>query len=371
MPERRVVRSLGIEREGQAFFFSYQEDPPADGQFRLDTLYTGLSAGTELSFFKGSNPYLRARWDDDFGVFVEGEPSIRFPIPFVGYMEVGRVSESRAPAVPEGWVVAMTYGHKTGHTADALHDFWVPLPPEVDPILGIYVAQMGPICANGLLHAAAELVGPDVRDLGDGVRGRTVLVMGGGVVGLLTGLFALDRGAAAVALADPTPERLDAARALGLEAIDERVVEAWRWCKERWRHAERDRGADVAFQCRGQAASLQGALRSLRPQGVVIDLAFYQGGAPDLRLGEEFHHNGLAIRCAQIGRVPRGLAHTWGRARLARETVALLEAHGPPVRRHVITDVVPFDDAPDLIADLAARKRHAIQVVLEIPRTED
>jgi hypothetical protein len=36
-----------------------------------------------------------------------------------------------------------------------------------------------------------------------------------------------------------------------------------------------------------------------------------------------------------------------------------------------LTDVVPFDDAPDLIADLAARRRHAIQVVLEIPRTED
>ena len=50
-------------------------------------------------------------------------------------------------------------------------------------VLGIYAAHMGPICANGLLHAAADLCGTDVRDLGDGVRGRRVAVIGGGVVG--------------------------------------------------------------------------------------------------------------------------------------------------------------------------------------------
>ena len=122
----------------------------------------------------------------------------------------------------------------------------------------------------------------------------------------------------------------------------------------------------MVFQCRGQAAELQTALRSLRPQGTVIDLAFYQGGAPEVRLGEEFHHNGLAIRCAQIGRVPRGLSHIWNRGRLARETIELLRTHGPLVRKHLITDVVSLEDAPALLAALAARKRHAIQAVFEV-----
>ena len=70
-----------------------------------------------------------------------------------------------------------------------------------------------------------------------------------------------------------------------------------------------DRGADVVFQCRGQASALATALRILRPQGTVIDLAFYPGGCDEVRLGEEFHHNGLSVRCAQIGRVPRGTGH--------------------------------------------------------------
>ena len=68
----------------------------------------------------------------------------------------------------------MTYGHRTGYRTDLLRDRIVPVPPDLDPLLGIYVAHMGPICANGLLHAAVEEVGRDVRALGDGVRGRRV-----------------------------------------------------------------------------------------------------------------------------------------------------------------------------------------------------
>ena len=366
VPAHRTIRSLGVQQPGECYFFSYEEGPPPDGHFRITTLYTGFSAGTELTFFKGSNPYLHARWDDTFGVFVPGEPTARYPVPFMGYMEVGRVIESRTPLVREGEIVAMSYGHKTGHTAHPAHDFYMTLPPDMDAILGIYGVQMGPICANGLLHAAADLHGANVQTLGDGVRGRNVLVMGGGVIGLLVGLWARHSGAAAVVLADSTPRRLEAARALGLDVIDERQSDAAFVCKERWHTGGRDRGADVAFQCRGQAASLQTALRALRPQGTVIDLAFYQGGAPEVRLGEEFHHNGLRLQCAQIDRVPRGLAPAWNRRRLAHETLELLRAHGDLLRQHVITDVVPFDEAPQLVADLAARRRDAIQAVFQV-----
>ena len=90
---------------------------------------TGHSAGTEQSFYKGSNPYLHLAWDEEMGVFGPGEPSIRFPVRFIGYMEVGRVGESRTAAVEYGAIVAMTYGHKASHTADAGHDSWTSLPP--------------------------------------------------------------------------------------------------------------------------------------------------------------------------------------------------------------------------------------------------
>ena len=83
-----------------------------------------------------------------------------------------------------------------------------------------------------------------------------------------------------------------------------------------------------------------------------------------MRLGEEFHHNGLGLRCAQIGRVPRGLAPTWDRERLSAETIELLGEYGDAVRKHLISAVVPFEEAPELLGDLAERRRHELQVVL-------
>ena len=365
MSERRVVRSLGVAAPWRLAFFDLEDEPPPDGGFRVGTVCTGLSTGTELSWFKGTNPALTSRWDERLQVFDGAGAESGYPVRTLGYMEAGVVTASRTPALAEGDMVAMAYGHKTGHTAGP-GDRFVVLPEGLDPVLGTLVAHMGPICANGLLHAAAEAAGRDVRALGDGVRDRLVLVMGGGVVGLLVGLLARHHGAAEVLVADPTPERRAAAEALGLDALDTAGGADWRTVKERWRHGPADSGADVAFQCRGRPAALASALRALRPQGTVIDLAFYQDGAAEVRLGEEFHHNGLGVRCAQIRRVPRGLAGAWDRDRLSAETVDLLAAHGDAVRKHLVTDVVPLEEAPALIEAIAGRRRHTLQAVFTV-----
>jgi threonine dehydrogenase-like Zn-dependent dehydrogenase len=364
MADRVVV----VPTPGEVCIREVEAEPVRDGTFRVETLHSGVSAGTELSFVKGTNAHLTASWNPDLGLFAPGAPPSPYPVDRLGYMEVGRVVESRTAAVGEGTLVAMAYGHRTGYLADPLVDRFVPLPDDLEPLLGVYVAHMGPICANGLLHAAADLCGRDVRGLGDGVAGRRVAVVGAGVVALLTGLLARHHGAASVVVLDPTPQRRAVAVALGLEALDPdadddpAVV-----LKTRWRHGPGDRGADVVFQCRGRDAALQLALRLLRPQGTVVDLAYYQAGAGLVRLGEEFHHNGLAVRCAQIGRVPRGLGHAWDRERLSAVTVELLRAHGSAVAKHLVSAVVPFDDAPALLTDLAARRRHELQVVLSVP----
>lgn len=359
----RHIRSLGIEHEGRAYHFGYDEGPPGDGQVRLQTLYSGFSAGTELTFMKRTNPYFHSRWDAERGVFEAGEPSLDYPVPFLGYMEVARIVESRSPAFNRGQVVASAYGHKSGHVADPSRDVLVPMPAGMDPILGVFVAQMGPIAANGILHADAEIFGSQFSRLGQGIEGRHVVVIGAGSVGLMTALFAQRAGAAGLILADPSPYRRQKAEALGILAMDEE--QAFQHAKTQW-HSGGDRGADFVFQTRAQAESLHTAFRALRPQGAVIDLAFYQGGAGALRLGEEFHHNGLALRCAQINRVPRGLAHQWDRRRLAGETLSLLQSVGDVVRREVITHVVPFDDGPAFLGDLVAQRPEFLQIVFKV-----
>ncbi|WP_220451314.1 zinc-dependent alcohol dehydrogenase [Nocardioides dongkuii] len=363
MTAARTCRSLGVRAPFEPAFFELELPEVEDGGVRVVTRWSGLSAGTELAYVKGTDPGFTSYRDPDLGVFVPGRASRSFPVRAMGYMEVGEVVETRRDDVAVGSLVGAAYGHRSEHVLGPA-DVLVPVPEDVDPVLGIYLAQMGPICANGLLHAAAELApGEDVA-LGDGVRDRRVVVTGAGVVALLSALLAQEHGAAEVVVADPDPRRLEVAGRLGLETVDTSATELWRWAKGRWRHGPGDRGADLVLQCRGQSAVLHEALRALRPQGTVIDLAFYQGGAADLRLGEEFHHNGLTIRCAQIARVPRGLAPSWDRQRLAAETARLLRSRGEDLRRVLVTDVVPVDEAPAAILALARRERATTQMVL-------
>lgn len=355
-----IRRNLIVPAPGRLEIVDEELPEVPDGGLLLQTLATGLSAGTELAFVKGDHPALHSRYDSELGLFHPEGSAQGYPVRRLGYMEVARVAQSRTPAFRTGDVLAAAYGHATAHVADPVHEHLVPLPEDLDPLLGVFVAHFGPICANGLLHAAAD-AGP-VTTLGDGVSGRLVLVTGAGPIGLLTALFARFLGAREVAVADVDPRRRAQAERLGFFPLD-LDDDPGRTLKTRWRHGPGDHGADVVFQCRGRPAALHAALRAVRPQGTVIDLAFYTEGADAVRLGEEFHHNGLSLRCAQIGRVPRGLASAWDRHRLSAETIRLLTAHADEVRESLITDVEDFEDAPALMREVADRRRHVLTAV--------
>jgi threonine dehydrogenase-like Zn-dependent dehydrogenase len=180
-------------------------------------------------------------------------------------------------------------------------------------------------------------------------------------VGVLAALFARAAGAEVV-LAEPSPFRRRMAERLGLTALDEGAAldaaKAW--------GPPGDRGADLVLQTRARPDSLHRCLRALRPQGTVIDLAFYQGGMDGLRLGEEFHHNGLRLHCAQIGRVPPGFAPSWTRLRLSHETLNLLAAEGPGLRDALITHVVSFDEAPAFLSHLVTDRPDFLQIVFAL-----
>lgn len=361
--QHRRIRSLGVAAPLSPGVFDYEEGPAEPGEIRLDTCFTGLSAGTELTFLKNTNPYLFASWDADAGVFRDGTPAMGYPVQFLGYMEVGRVIDSKSPDFRNGDLVAGTWGHKTGHRVNPASDLVLPMPEGLDPMLGIFVAQMGPIAANGILHADAVAHGRAEAAFGAGVRDRRVLVWGGGTVGLLTALFARRAGAAEVVLAEPSPFRRNVAQQLGLDAEPEEA--AWQRAKS-WGSVG-SHGADLVFQTRAHSGSLHLALRALRPQGTVIDLAFYQGGLGDTRLGEEFHHNGLGLIAAQIGRVPPGLSGVWTRRRLSEETLSLLARDGAAIRAQMITHVVPFDEGADFLTHLVNDRPDFLQVVFEVP----
>lgn len=79
-------RQLGYEDQADL--------PLKSDEVRLRTLFSDISAGTELTVYRGTNVYMHKRWDADRHLFLpEDVSSWEYPIRNLGYEEVGEVVE--------------------------------------------------------------------------------------------------------------------------------------------------------------------------------------------------------------------------------------------------------------------------------------
>jgi threonine dehydrogenase-like Zn-dependent dehydrogenase len=97
-------------------------------------------------------------------------------------------------------------------------------------------------------------------------RGATVLVIGGGIMGLLTMVLARRRGARRLILSDPLEERRAMARRLGASAVVDPTRESLR---DRVHALTGGRGADVVCEAVGKPELVAESLTLVRPNGTV------------------------------------------------------------------------------------------------------
>ena len=282
-------RTVRILENGEVDCHEYPVAPLAPGQVRVRTVSSAISPGTEMTYIGAgaTNPYLHKRWDPELRVFVPGKPSVEYPIVF-GYRAAGRVVDSATPGAPVGTRV---YG-KWRHTelvalpADVAIDERVPDGLTFEDAVDL--GQMAPIGMNAIAYAGEEL------------HGTPTVIFGAGPVGLIVAQLAAASGASAVHVVDRLASRLEVAKTCRLETLlSADGVDVARELKRRL-GAE---GIAVVFECTGSTRALQEAIRTVRRRGRVIAVGFYQGEAAGLFLGDEFHHNGVEIRSAQIGNI--------------------------------------------------------------------
>lgn len=322
------------------------------GHLRVRTRYSGISAGTELTAYRGTNPYLTRTWDAEARIFRDGAAGIEYPVAGWGYSEVGEVTEVspelvEVPGMPAvGDLVWGIWGHRSEGIVPAERMVGHTLPAGLEPLAGAF-ARVGAIAYNAVLAADIHL-------------GEEVAVFGQGVIGLLTTRLAQLNGARVTAV-DALDGRLDTARTYGarrtLNARTDSVA-------ERVREATGGLGADVAIEISGVYPALHEALRSVTVGGRVVASGFYQGDGAGLRLGDEFHHNRVQLICSQIGGVPPQLAGRWTVERL-QQTFLSLVAEGLVDVKSLVSHVVPVAEAADAYVLLDERPAEALQVVLE------
>lgn len=324
------------------------------GQVRVRTIFSGISAGTEMTAYRGTNPYLTSTWNPIARLFEPGNAGLNYPLDAWGYSEVGEVVEvapsaaaagAAGPPVEVGDIVWGIWGHREEGIllAEALRGHV--LPSGLDPLAGAFV-RVGAIALNAVLAA----------DLGPGT---TVAIFGQGVIGLLATRFAVLNGATVIAV-DGIESRREQALAWGAH----HVLPPSDTLASEIRALTAGRGTDVAVELSGNYRALHEATRAVGADGTVVAAGFYQGEAAGVRFGEEFHHNRVQLIASQIGSVPNRLRSRWDVPRL-QETVVDFLARDLVDAPSLVTHQFALADSAKAYELLDTDPSSALQVVLE------
>ncbi len=304
-PRRLEIRQLPVPR-------------PGTGEVLVRTRFSGISSGTELLAYRGEIPQDLAL--DDTIDALSGD--FRYPFPY-GYACVGEV---------EGWngPVFAFQPHQdifTARTRDL-----IPL-PDVD----LAAATLFP-----LVETALQVT----LDADTGYRDR-VVVLGAGVVGLLTALL-LQRAGQQPLCAEPQEWRRGVADSLGLTAVspDELANEE----------------VPLVIDATGNPDAPASALRLLAHEGTLLIASWFGTKLVALPLGGDFHRRRLSIRSTQVSTIPARLSPKWTPAR-RRMAAAELMRELPLTQ--LATGVFPFEQAADAFRALDEGTDGLMHAVLE------
>ncbi|KGM88596.1 Threonine dehydrogenase [Roseovarius mucosus DSM 17069] len=284
---------------------------PGPGDVVIETLYTGISRGTERLVFQGRVP------ESEHATMRAPLQEGAFPAPVkYGYCAVGRVSTGDRA----GQVVFVLHPHQTRFACPA--QMAVPVPNGVPPARAVLAANME--TALNILWDAQ--VAP----------GDRVAVIGAGTVGALVGYLA-----ARVPGTDVTLIDRDGARAALAEAFGCRFAQP--------EAAQGD--ADVVIHASASAAGLGTAIGIAGVEARVVEASWYGSGETPVALGGAFHQRRLQIISSQVGRIPASHAARWDYRRRMEVALRLLV---DPVLDRLISGETRFDDLPRDYAGILA-----------------
>ncbi len=354
------ARILVITGPRRLEFLSRRLPRPDPGDVIVETLFSGISHGTEMSVYRGVAPQWTKRFDRDLRLFLPVAATERavppergywtaadthwdYPLAY-GYANVGRVTAlGRAvDTLQEGDLVYAYQPHQTAYVAPAASV--IRLPDLPNPVTGILYSN--------LCTAYGGVLDADIR-LDD-----TVVVFGQGLVGLLVTQYLRRTAARRIITVEKIPERQRMSVQFGAdECLDPTRVDVGLAVRER----TGGRGADVVIEASGAYAALQEAIRTAAPNTVVVALSWYGGTGGALALSDEFHHNRITIKSSQVGGIAPELAATHS---LSRRAEHVIDWFGELDLDPLLTTIVPFEHAAGAYQLIDQQGDEAIQAVL-------
>jgi 2-desacetyl-2-hydroxyethyl bacteriochlorophyllide A dehydrogenase len=352
-----VPRALVLESSRELTLSEQPSAPLLAGEARLRSRLSGISHGTELSLYRGTSAFTDKVFDRGLRAFVSPHAGSVSAYPVtLGYEMVSEVVEV-APDVTAVKVGDLVHTG-TPHQEETVLDVGASLEATYPLVVLPTAERLERALFISLSAVALQAVHDAEIKLGDAVS-----VHGMGAIGLMAIQMCQLEGIQNVYAVDPDPRRRELAKSFGAtEVLDPANGEE---LGLQIRDRNGGHGVDVAIDVSGSDRGLQGALAAAGLGATVVAAGFYQGGAGNLRLGEEFHHNRLSL-IASIGGwgTPNRHAPLWDRRRVLDVATRLLYTDRVSVAG-LLTRTFPFDRAAEAYAWLDEHPQDAVKVALD------
>ena len=295
--------------------------PPQGDELQVETVVSAISAGTEMLFYRGQVPAGMSADSTIEGLTEE----VSYPLKY-GYACVGRICEAARPPAQQG-ETAGTDGQPAAAGKEDCRYYFAFHPHEshfcASPQALLPVpAGMAP--AQAALLPNAETAVNLVMD-GAPLVGERVLVIGLGIVGLLTTALLAQFPLASLIAVDPLPQRRRIAQRLGAsQTIDPGGGDGAEGLREALAGAGEQHGADLIYELSGQPPALDAAVSAAGFDSRIVIGSWYGTKAAALQLGGSFHRNRVRLISSQVSTVAPHLRGRWTKARRMESAWQLL-----------------------------------------------
>lgn len=336
----RVTRSaLVFSSPGRVLIQNEPVPLPGPGEVSFQTLVSLISSGTEMLAYRGKLPD---------GVPLDSSlPGMQQPVEYplrYGYSSVGLVDRMGPGTNGKllGQRVFAFHPHASRITAPA--ENLIVLPEDLPSEDAVFLASME--TAVTLLHDARPLLG------------ERVLILGQGVVGLLTTALLSRTGVGSLVACDKVPVR----RARSLEwgattaAAPEELLELLA-----------DDPVDVAIELSGSSAGLQAAIDFTAFSGRIVIGSWYGSKPVHLELGARFHRFRQEVIASQVSSVQPGLSARWPKDRRLSMALDLVGELSPS---QLITHRYPLQEAQQAYQLLESAPNETLAILFEYPDGE-
>jgi len=311
---------------------------PGKDEVLITSRYSAISPGTEAMIFSGAFP--------KDGALDTRIQSLKggFSYPFCyGYSLVGEVSATGS-GVDEALL---------GKTLFAFHPHQN---KAVVPLAACHAVPDGVVPEAALFLPQVETALNLIMD-GAPLIGERVLVLGQGVVGLLTAALLTQFPLARLVAAEPLASRRELARQWGIaETVDPADAAQWQALL-----ASLD-GADLAFELSGDIAGLNQAIEAAGFDGRIVVGSWYGDKSQALDLGGRFHRHRLRLISSQVSTLSPALTGRWDKRRRIDLAWRMVEKLQP---QRLISQAFPLAKCSEAFETACGRRDGVMQVIFQ------